>query len=72
MSDTPETDYNCGFYDLELAVPAEFARELERQRNELLSALDQITKVTSDSPVKVYQQMENIARAAIAKAKEAA
>lgn len=31
---TPETDAQAGFHDLDTAVPADFARRLERQRNE--------------------------------------
>lgn len=31
---TPETDAQAGFHDLDTAVPADFARRLERERNE--------------------------------------
>ena len=78
MSDTPETDKHTlraldieggGHFD---AVHVQVSKRLERQRNELLKALEQITKAEDDSPVKVYQKMENIARSAIAKVKGAA
>jgi hypothetical protein len=42
MSDTPRTEQACGFCDLDTAVPADFARELERDLNakdQQLSAL---------------------------------
>ena len=31
---TPETDAQAGFHDLDTAVPADFARRLERERDE--------------------------------------
>ena len=34
MSDTPETDKAGGFYDLDTAVDADFARKFERERDE--------------------------------------
>jgi DNA repair exonuclease SbcCD ATPase subunit len=43
-SDTPETDNACGFYDLETAVDANFARKLERERDELSSRFDDLAK----------------------------
>ena len=39
MSNTPETDEEAEFRGGSLLVRADFARTLERQRNELLSAL---------------------------------
>lgn len=33
MSETPETDAEVGYFDLETAVSADFARRLERERN---------------------------------------
>jgi len=77
MSDTPETDYNCGFHDLESAVPADFARKLERQRNELLAALTAILPFCEEDEQIMglcddYQAAIDQARSAISKAKEVA
>ena len=41
------------------------ARELERENARLLYALMEVLLVVEDSPVKTYQRMEDIARAAI-------
>ena len=42
--------------------------KLKQEKAELLAALKKITKVNETNPVLVYQEMERIARAAIAKA----
>lgn len=38
---TPETDAEVGYFDLETAVSADFARELERERDEMREELQQ-------------------------------
>lgn len=40
MSDTPRTDAKRGFFDLDTAVDANFAEELERENNKLREALE--------------------------------
>jgi thiamine biosynthesis lipoprotein ApbE len=44
-------------------------KRLEAQNQELVEALEQITKVEYQSPVTMYQAMEDIAKAALAKAR---
>ena len=48
----------------------EYINSIEHQRAELLEALHAILQVNERTPVLVYQKMEDIARAAIAKARE--
>jgi septal ring factor EnvC (AmiA/AmiB activator) len=42
MSKTPETDAEVGYFDLETAVNADFARRLERERDEAQKELSSI------------------------------
>ena len=71
MSDTPETKKQLsqveGLFRLAAEANgfAEFARDLERQRNMILGALDEITKANEDTPVLTYQRMEKLAHDAI-------
>jgi hypothetical protein len=55
------------------ALPMEEAaaelRRLHEVNQELVEALEQITKVEYQSPVTMYQAMEDIAKAALAKAR---
>jgi len=44
-------------------------RRLHEVNQELVEALEQITKVEYQSPVTMYQAMEDIAKAALAKAR---
>lgn len=42
MSDTPETDCESGFFDMETAVGAAFARRLERERDEAREEIENL------------------------------
>jgi len=46
---TPETDCESGFFDMETAVSAAFARRLERERDEAREALENHTASTIHS-----------------------
>ena len=39
---TPETDSEVGYFDLETAVSADFARKLERERDEAREVTDKV------------------------------
>jgi hypothetical protein len=47
-SKTPETDANIGFFDLETATDANFARKLERERDEARHKLELCMAANSD------------------------
>ena len=59
---------NNNFVTVVNASAAEL-RRLHEVNQELVEALEQITKVEYQSPVTMYQAMEDIAKAALAKAR---
>ena len=74
-SDTPETDAAIRYDQHENKyVEPDFARKLERQRNELLGALDHIARLAHEGAVdltgKIQYACGDIAVSAIAKIKE--
>jgi hypothetical protein len=59
-SKTPETDANIGFFDLETATDANFARKLKRERDE---ARDRMAQLLNEKEEAIQQSMRDARRA---------
>ena len=64
MSDTPETDCESGFFDMETAVSAAFARRIERERDEALEiakrAIDDLAWFNETNAQRLRAELDQI------------
>jgi hypothetical protein len=67
MSDTPRTDAARGYFDIDTAVSADVAEQLERENNQLRAALAEIAGASHFDNVGGWAR--NRARAVLAKTK---
>ena len=60
MSETPRTDAECGFHDMETAVDADFSRQLERELSAMTEERDELLEEVKSLKETILDQENHI------------